>query len=183
MSLPGSRGLRAAGGMRAAWERQLQAATLAAAAGRILRLAASKPAFFSTQLHAVLAALQHLHHTQQQQDAAAACQRGREEESGGHRCEAESDGGAGWQTGVALAAAAAHLRRLASVDEEAGANAVLLLWLLLELAGRAELLPGGCRAGGCVEWIAVSAGHLGIKRPSGCQGTATGRQACGAMAP
>ena len=75
MSLPGSRGLRAAGGMRAAWERQQQAAALAATAGRIPLLAASKPAFFAAQLRAVLAALQQLHctlQTQQQQGAALA---------------------------------------------------------------------------------------------------------------
>lgn len=57
MSLPGGRGLRAAGGLRAAWERQQQAVQLAAVAGRIPHLASSKPALFAAQLRPVLAAL------------------------------------------------------------------------------------------------------------------------------
>lgn len=133
MSLPGARGLRAAGGLRAAWERQQQAAQLATAVRRIPQLATSKPAFLAAQLGPVVAALR-------QAGADADAQAAAEGEEAAEAAEA----GRHLALAAALPAAAAHLRRLQGIDAHAGANASLLLWLLLERAaeGGGDLLAG-----------------------------------------
>lgn len=147
MSLPGGRGVRAAGGLRAAWEQQQQAAQLAAVVGRMPQLGASKPAFFAAQLLPVLTALR---------QAAAAAAQAREQQLLGDEVEDEvgrqAEAGQcvqqgqqqqqGWSSSQevhqTLAEAAAHLQRLQWVDSKGGANASLLLWLLLGLAGEEE---------------------------------------------
>ena len=124
--------------LRAAWERQQRAAELAACVARIPQLAHSKPAFFAAQLQPVLAALR--------QAAAAGQQEGAQEENAeaaevGQQAREQQGGDAESQ----LAAAAAHLRRLAGIDRQAGANAGLLLCLLLRMAalGGEPQLQGG----------------------------------------
>lgn len=124
--------MRAATGMRALWERQQRAAELAAVADRIPTLARSKPAFLAAQLRPVLAALQLVAAQRQEQQAG--------EEPAGPEAEQQ------------MAAAAAHLRRLVGIDRQAGANASLLLWLLLEssVAGDESELQGGWGSRGVV---------------------------------
>ncbi len=128
--------------LRAAWERQQRAAELAAAVACIPQLARSKPALFAAQLQPVLAALRWAAEAEQEAEeegGAAELQQAPAEEQKETRSEQSSS-----TARQQLAAAASHLRRLAGVDRQAGANASLLLWLLLGLALQSEgrLLQG-----------------------------------------
>lgn len=123
--------------LRAAWERQQRAAELVAVVARIPQLGRSKPAFFAAQLQPALAALRR---------AADAEDQGAEEavkaaELQQDPAEDRQEGQWGQPSSTAqrqLAAAASQLRRLAGVDRQAGANASLLLWLLLGAATQEE---------------------------------------------
>ena len=173
MSLPrgpgggsiGGRQLRAAGGLRAAWERQQQAAELAALAGRAPQLGRSKPAFFAAQLQPVLLALR--------QAGGQKLPQNKDEEE-----EDESDGSQqgeqpqpGERPVLLLEEAAAHLRRLVALDRQAGANACLLLWLLLHMALDGEREWAGRWGNGWVMWSCLSASHAALVACAWCMCT------------
>lgn len=131
--------------LRAAWERQQRAAELAAAVARIPQLTRSKPAFFAAQLQPVLAALRRAAAAEQEEEQ-------EEVESVDSEVEQQPEGQSsqpGSTAQLQLAAAASHLRRLAAVDRQGGANASLLLWLLLGLATRddRQCMQGGLGGG------------------------------------
>lgn len=144
--------------LRAAWERQQRAAELAAVVARIPQLGRSKPAFFTAQLQPVLAALRR---------AADAEEQGAEEavtaaELQHNPAEDRQEGQCAQPSSTAqrqLAAAASQLRRLAGVDRQAGANASLLLWLLLGAATQEEGqgLRGALLSGWRFRWTPVVA--------------------------
>lgn len=148
---PPLQGLRGASGLRTAWERQQQAAQLAASAGRIPHQARSKPAFLAAQLQPVMAALRQA--AQEQQEKREASRQGEETAQGGagvqelEQQQEEQEQGQRYGTSAAqqLKTAVAQLRRLVGVDCQAGANAALLLWLLLGMVAGEGELEGGRR--------------------------------------
>lgn len=142
--------------LRAAWERQQRAAELAAAVARIPQLTRSKPAFFAAQLQPVLAALRRAAAAEQEEESVDSV------ESVDSEVQQQQPEGQSSQPGstaqLQLAAAASHLRRLAGVDRQGGANASLLLWLLLGLATQDDRqCVQGALGGGVQLWMVVLA--------------------------
>ncbi|PRW58655.1 thiol-disulfide oxidoreductase [Chlorella sorokiniana] len=148
--------------LRVAWERQQRAAELAAAVARIPQLARSKPAFFAAQLQPVLLALRQAAEAEKEAEGEAGAAAQEQQASSEQALSAEQQEGQQSEQARSaaqrqLAAAAAHLRRLIGIDRQGGANASLLLWLLLGLATQGQGVQAALLASLCASlgWQAL----------------------------